>query len=126
MEITAKFYSPDDIMEFVKYFGGTEPRTPEKPVKAQPAKKQAVDEGVPAATTTEESRETPAANPAPAEPAAEGPAYTLEEVRKKLATLSKEGKKDQVQQLLAAFSVNKLTELNPEDYPAVMEKAGKL
>ena len=125
MEITAKFYSPDDIMEFVRYFGGNNPQPVKDSVKTPTFKKQTVEESAPAPVAAE-SHEAPAANPAPAEPAAEGPGYTLEEVRKKLATLSKEGKKDQVQQLLASFGVSKLTELNAGDYPAVMEKAGKL
>lgn len=125
MEITAKFYSPDDIMEFVRYFGGNNPQPVKDSVKTTTFKKQTVEESAPAPVAAE-SHEAPAANPAPAEPAAEGPGYTLEEVRKKLATLSKEGKKDQVQQLLVSFGVSKLTELSPGDYPAVMEKAGKL
>lgn len=125
MEITAKFYSPDDIMEFVRYFGGNNPQPVKDSVKTPPLKKQVVKESIPT-PEAEKINEASAADPAPAEPAAEGPGYTLEEVRKKLATLSKEGKKDQVQQLLVSFGVSKLTELNAGDYPAVMEKAGKL
>lgn len=125
MEITAKFYSPDDIMEFVRYFGGNNPQPVKDSVKTPPLKKQAVKESIPA-SEAEKINEAPAVDLVPAVPAAGDPEFTLEEVRKKLATLSKEGKKDQVQQLLVSFGVSKLTELSPGDYPAVMEKAGKL
>lgn len=125
MEITAKFYSPDDIMEFVRYFGGNNPQPVKDSVKTPTFKKQAVKESIPA-PEAEKINEAPAVDLVPAVPAAGDPEFTLEEVRKKLATLSKEGKKDQVQQLLVSFGVSKLTELSPGDYPAVMEKAGKL
>lgn len=119
MEITAKFYSPDDIMEFVKYFGG-ETAQVQKPSTTKVSKAQAKQEPVkeqqnilPQEKEVKEEIKSPET----------GDTYTLEEVRKKLALLSKEGKKDQVQALLASFEVLKLTELNPEDYPSVMEKA---
>ncbi|MEG1619632.1 MAG: hypothetical protein RR335_08740 [Eubacterium sp.] len=111
MEITAKFYSPDDIMEFVKYFGGEMTKVSKAQAKQEPVKEQqsilSQEKEVKEEIKSPETEVT----------------YTLEEVRKKLALLSKEGKKDQVQALLASFEVLKLTELNPADYPSVMEKA---
>ena len=52
--------------------------------------------------------------------------YTLVEVRAELSALSKAGKKEAVQALLSEFGAEKLTEIKPEDYAALMAKAGDL
>lgn len=50
------------------------------------------------------------------------PIYTLKEVRAKLAALESSKAKE----LIAAFGVNKLTDLPAEHYPAIMQKAGEV
>lgn len=52
--------------------------------------------------------------------------YTLEEVRSKLADLSRAGKQAQVKALLGEFGANKLSEVKEEDYAALMKKAEEL
>jgi hypothetical protein len=60
------------------------------------------------------------------EPEKEGPAYTLVQVREKLAELQKAGKRAQVQELIAGFGVKKLTEVPEDRYTELMQKAGEL
>ena len=57
---------------------------------------------------------------------AEANTHTLEEVRATLAALNKAGKRAQVKALLQEFGTEKLTEVNPEDFPALMKKAAAL
>lgn len=52
--------------------------------------------------------------------------YTLEDVRAALGALQKAGKKEQVKELLQSFGAAKLPEVDPADYPALMQKAGEL
>jgi len=52
--------------------------------------------------------------------------YTLEEVRAKLAELTRSGKAKEVKELLNSFGAKNLTSLDPKHYAAVMEKAGAL
>ena len=52
--------------------------------------------------------------------------YTLEEVREKLSTLSRNGKRAEVKALIEGCGVSKLTEIPPEKYAEVMQKAGEL
>lgn len=49
---------------------------------------------------------------------------TKEEVRAKLATLMQNGK--DVQPLLESFGAKRLSDIPPEHYPALMQKAGEL
>lgn len=65
-----------------------------------------------------------AAAPEPA-PAPEA-AITPEQVRAKLAQLGQAGKRAEAQQLLLSFGVSKLSELDPEQYAAVMAAAEQL
>jgi len=65
---------------------------------------------------------TPVANPAEPEP--EVKSYTVEEVRAALSALSKAGKKAEVKAILESVGVAKLSDVQPEDYAAVMQKAG--
>lgn len=57
---------------------------------------------------------------------AEANTHTLEEVRATLAALNKAGKRAQVKALLQEFGTEKLTEVNPDDFPALMKKAATL
>lgn len=57
---------------------------------------------------------------------AEANTHTLEEVRATLAALNKAGKRAQVKALLQEFGTEKLTEVNPDNFPALMKKAAAL
>ncbi|MBC8587462.1 hypothetical protein [Paratissierella segnis] len=48
---------------------------------------------------------------------------TLEEVRAKLASLSKAGKQAQVRELITGFGVKKLSDIPREKYPELLKKA---
>lgn len=63
--------------------------------------------------------------PAPMQPG-EVPVYTLVDIRGVLSTLTKAGKKTQVQELIKSFGVDKLSQIPEERYPEVMQKAGDL
>ena len=84
--------------------------------------------------TPDTKKETKTAEPAsdfinpPKEPMEEESAktYTLEEVRAKLAELTRSGKAKGVKELLNSFGAKNLTSLDPKHYAAVMEKAGAL
>lgn len=52
--------------------------------------------------------------------------YTLTDVRKKLSSLSSDGKTDQVRELLSKYGAKRLSEIKPEDFNALMEEAEKL
>lgn len=66
-------------------------------------------------------------DPSPAtqelEPAESEKEYTLEEVRAKLADLSRGGKQAEVKELLNKFGAKKLTEVPEEKYPELMNEA---
>ena len=49
--------------------------------------------------------------------------YTLEQVRAKLADLSRAGKQAEAKKLLENLGVKKLTDLPPEKYPEIMKAA---
>ena len=48
---------------------------------------------------------------------------TLEEVRQVLAEISRDGKTAQVRELLKKHGANKLSEINPENYEALLQDA---
>ena len=50
-------------------------------------------------------------------------AITLEEVRKVLATKSKNGKQAEVKELIKRYGVNKLTDIHPCNYKELLELA---
>lgn len=50
----------------------------------------------------------------------------LEDVRKVLAELSRNGKTSKVRELLIKYGANKLSEINPENYYALLDDARKL
>ena len=64
--------------------------------------------------------------PNEAEASTETVTYTLEEVRAKLAAISKAGKSTEMKQLISSFGVSKLTDIPSDKYPELMEKAGAL
>lgn len=49
--------------------------------------------------------------------------YTLEEVRAALLDKRKAGYKDEVKALLAAHGAQRLTDIDPGEYPAMMQEA---
>ena len=62
------------------------------------------------------------ANPKPAE----APQPTLEEVRKVLAELSRDGHTDEVRGLINSYGAKKLSEVDPKDYRDLLEEAGAI
>lgn len=52
--------------------------------------------------------------------------FTLEEVRARLAAVSKRGKADQVKALLQQFGTTKLTEVDPARYGELMTAAEQI
>ena len=79
--------------------------------------------------TKPEEKSSPTLTPAAVEISTEEnqeKTYTLEEVRAKLAALSRSGKQAQIKEIIASFGVNKLTEIPAEKYPEVMAKAEKI
>lgn len=50
----------------------------------------------------------------------EEPKITLEDVRARLAQLSRDGKTAQVKTLIQKYGANKLSEVNPDDYEALL------
>ena len=122
MKITVEFNSLEEMDKFcngvavaAKFTNKVEaapvedkPETPKK--KGKPAKE----------VTVEPQPETPAVEEA------EEPTYTLEDVRAKLGALQKAGRRDDVKKLLQSFGAEKLPEVDPKDYGALMQKAGEL
>lgn len=53
-------------------------------------------------------------------PVKEEPKITLEDVRARLAQLSRDGKTAQVKALIQKYGANKLSEVNPGDYEALL------
>lgn len=54
------------------------------------------------------------------------PKVTLEQVRAKLAELTRNGKREQVKSLLNEFGANKLSEVPADKYAELMEKAAEI
>lgn len=66
----------------------------------------------------------PSQGAAAAESGQGGAAFTLEEVRAKLAGLQKAGKRAEVKALLSSFGASKLSEVPAASYADLMAKAG--
>ena len=65
----------------------------------------------------------------PAVSASDAPAQTaikLEEVRAVLAEISRSEKREQVRELLKRFGADRLSSVNPKDYPALLHAAKEL
>lgn len=56
-------------------------------------------------------------------PAADAPIVTLEEVRTALGALASSGKNAVVRELLAKHKANRLSEVNPDEYPSLLVEA---
>ena len=64
--------------------------------------------------------------PAPQPEKPKAPVITIDQVRAVLAEKSGQGKTKEVKALLYKYDAGKLSGVNPEDYPALMEEAQKL
>lgn len=71
-------------------------------------------------TALEPQETTSTPDPAPQ------PSLTIVEVRSKLADLRRNGKRDEIKDLLKKFGADKLTEVPEDKYPELMEKAEAL
>lgn len=126
MQITTTFDSIEELKDFAKSFAkelageAVNPVAKKAPVNevAEPEPEQAQEEPqqVPQAAPQTEQK---------AEPVEES-AYTLEEVRAKLAKLQKAGKRAEVKEMLSSFGAAKLSEVPASKYAALMVKAGEL
>ena len=122
MTINATFNDYEDMLDFAKKLtaGG----------QVQPTEKTAVKEEKPVkkAKPVAEPEKEPEVKPeeVPAVEESQEVQYTLEDVRAALGVLQKAGKKEQVKELLQSFGAAKLPEVDPADYPALMQKAGEL
>ena len=83
----------------------------------------AQEEPKPEEKATEEPKQE---DEAPKDSAQDEKTYTLVEVRAKLASLNKAGKKTQVQELISSFGVERLSLIGEEHYAELMQKAGEL
>ena len=111
MGITLTFGSFEEMTAYARQLLGVTPEVKkEKPVKQETVKQEKIEVAEEETTVPGEEEKT----------------FTLEEVRAKLAELTKGGKKDEVKALFAEFSVTKLSEVKESDYAALMEKAGAL
>ena len=61
-----------------------------------------------------------------AEPACELVPITLEEVRTVLAELSRDGKTQEVKDLLKKHGASKLSEINPDEWETLLEEAAEI
>lgn len=124
MQITATFESIEEMQSFARQIAGEtdEPVKAEKPEK-KTAKAQKLD---PQAGSRGTQGQPDEPEPQATEGGQEETAYTLEEVRAKLAELQKAGKRAEVKELLGSFGVAKLSEFPPAKYAVLMVKAGEL
>lgn len=127
MQITATFESIEEMQGFARQIAGEtdEPVKAEKP-EVKPVKAQKPDPKVEPRGTQEQPNEPEPQATEETGAGQEETAYTLEEVRAKLAELQKAGKRAEVKELLGSFGVAKLSELPPAKYAALMVKAGEL
>lgn len=68
-----------------------------------------------------DSEETPKA-----EPACELVPITLEEVRSVLAELSRDGKTQEVKAILKRHGASRLSEVNPDEWEAILDEAAEI
>jgi len=119
MSITIQFKDFNEMLDFAKVLLGRYQSEPDKTEAAKPETKSEKKETVSNNSTTPEDEGLPFEG----EPTK---TYTLEEVRAKLAELSRAGKQKEVKALISSFRAKTLPEVDPKDYPALMEKAGAL
>ena len=135
MKIVAEFNSLEEMEQFCKSvvapglvntFYAAEKA--EDKLKAE-KKKLEPAEAEPAKEAEEPVKEEPVKEePVKEEPVKEEPVkeYTLEDVRAKLGALQKAGHRDEVKAMLRSVGAEKLPEVDPKDYAALMQKAGEL
>ena len=90
--------------------------------------KEAKAEETPVAADQSETPEEPKPAEADEKPQAEKPEEaqpTLEEVRKVLAELSRDGHTDEVRALINAYGAKRLYEVDPKDYASILWEAGR-
>lgn len=123
MQIVATFENYEEMVAFARKIM-KEGASAEKPKEKEvlPKTEESVEKKqAPAKTSVPKEDKTVSA-----EPPKEERHYTLVDVRGKLAELSKAGKKEQVQELIRSFGVEKLSQIGEEHYPILMKKAGEL
>lgn len=133
MQITATFESIEEMQNFARRIAGEtggqvkdekpEKKTVEVQKKVEPKQEP---QSEPEPQLESEPQKAKAEAPEETETVQEETAYTLEEVRAKLAQLQKAGKRAEVKELLGSFGVAKLSELPAEKYAVLMVKAGEL
>jgi len=137
MEILIKIEAPDltaSLNNLAAAFGNRVVAATAPTPATTRSKKQ---EATPKAEPTEVKAETitpPATAPDPLtteeppkeEPPKEEVIYTLEQVREKLAALSRDGKQAQVKALITKTGAAKLSEIPPEKYAELMKEAEAL
>ncbi|MGL6202080.1 MAG: hypothetical protein ACRC3H_24440 [Lachnospiraceae bacterium] len=109
------FDSLEEVLAFTKQITGV--------AKAAPKEKMSNPE------VKEEPKEAPKAESGPEatqEADQEEITYTLPDVRAVLAPIMKAGKKPEVQSLIESFGAAKLSDVKPEDYADLINKAGEL
>ncbi len=101
----------------------------ERPIEDTPADRLTntyeTDESLDAKDAYEKGRGTNETDGAE-EPEPETPLPTLPEVRKVLAELSRDGHTAEVKAIIQAHGCQKLSEVRQEDYPAILEEAGRI
>lgn len=113
MTITAVFESLEEMQGFAKKLIGEQSAVVvTAPVQVEPA-----------VTSTLQGNKVIKEETTVAE---ETPTYKLEDVRAKLAELTKAGKRAEVQALIKSYGKEKLTEIDSSDYVDLMQKAGEL
>ena len=93
---------------------------------AELKKAEAEEPVAPEATTETPDEQKPAEEKG--QPQAEKPEEaqpTLEEVRKVLAELSRDGHTDEVRALINAYGAKRLSEVDPKDYASILWEAGR-
>lgn len=135
MTITAVFETFEELKTFAENILSTGPiKEPvcsveaDKPHEtAQKTETSPAPQAAPAVTQTVASTQQQATAQASVQHAEKKEmTYTLVDVRKRLSELSKSGKKEQVQKLIASFGVEKLSQLSEDKYLELMEKAGEI
>lgn len=126
MTITAEFKGFNDMMEFARKLAGIESQEAARTfLTGKDVYRPQTEQDRPAETEKDPSEVQEEPEPVK-EPETGVPAYTLVQVREKLAELQKAGKRAQVQELINDFGVKKLTEIPEDSYPELMQKAGEL
>ena len=124
MTITATFETLDEMEAFAMRISE---RIQAEPVKALNTPDKVEHESAKEPEPETEAAEEPDIVKATVEdaPFDEAVTYTLLDIRAKLAALNKAGKKAKVQEIIESFGASKLSQIDPKDYPALMQKAGE-